>query len=133
MRRREAVTETMAASEAKRKRSKVINRAFSGEVRFVVEKHGTPVAGIVSVQDIERLAELDARWAEGHEILKRFGRAFHDQTSGADRGSRSTSGRRSASRESTGGGASTTKTRLMSLSQLLLSCWPGTSQERIGR
>ena len=24
--------------------------------------------------------QLDARWAEGHEILKRFGRAFRDQT-----------------------------------------------------
>ncbi len=58
----------------------MINRAFSGEVRFVVEKHGTPVAGIVSAEDIERLAALDARWAEGDEILKRFSRAFRDQT-----------------------------------------------------
>ncbi|MCY3957226.1 MAG: type II toxin-antitoxin system prevent-host-death family antitoxin [Chloroflexi bacterium] len=80
MRGREAVTERVAASQAKRDWSKVINRAFSGEVRFVVEKHGTPVAGIVSADDIERLAALDARWAEGHEILKRFGRAFRDQT-----------------------------------------------------
>ena len=49
-------------------------------VWFVVEKQGTPVAGIVSADDIERLAAVDARWAEGHEILKRFGRAFCDQT-----------------------------------------------------
>ena len=34
----------------------------------------------MSADDIERLAQLDARWAEGHEILKRFGRAFRDQT-----------------------------------------------------
>ena len=80
MRGREAVTRTVAASEAKRNWSKVINRAFSGEVRFVVEKHGIPVAGVVSAGDVERLAELDAEWAEGHEILKRFGRAFRDQT-----------------------------------------------------
>ena len=80
MRGREAVAERVAASQAKRDWNNVINRAFSGEVRFVVEKHGTPVAGIVSAEDIERLAALDARWAEGHEILKRFGRAFRDQT-----------------------------------------------------
>ena len=77
---REAVTERVAASEARRDWSKVINRAFGGEIRFVVEKHGTSVAGIVSAEDIERLAALDARWAEGHEILKRFGRAFRDRT-----------------------------------------------------
>ncbi len=80
MRGHEAVTQTVAASEAKRNWSKVINRAFSGEVRFVVEKHGTPVAGIVSANDIERLADLDAEWARGDEIFTRFGRAFRDQT-----------------------------------------------------
>ena len=80
MRTGEATIQTVPASEAKRNWSKVINRAFSGEVRFVVEKHGIPVAGIVSADDIERLAAMEARWAEGHEILKRFGRAFRDQT-----------------------------------------------------
>ena len=54
MRGREAVTERVGASQAKRDWSKVINRAFSGKVRFVVEKHGTPVAGIVSADDVER-------------------------------------------------------------------------------
>ena len=80
MRGREAVTERVAASQAKRDWSKVINRAFSGKFRFVVEKHGTPVAGIVSADDIERLAELDAKRERDFEILERFGRAFRDQT-----------------------------------------------------
>ena len=80
MRGREAVTERVAASQAKRDWSNVINRAFSGEVRFVVQKHGIPVAGIVSANDIERLAEQDARRAEGHEILTQFSKAFRDQT-----------------------------------------------------
>ena len=80
MRGREAVTRTVSASEAKRNWSKVINRAFSGEVRFVVEKHGIPVAGIVSAQDVERLAEVDAQRDQDFEILERFGRAFRDQT-----------------------------------------------------
>ena len=80
MRAREAVTQTMAASEAKRNWSKVINRAFSGEVRIVVQKHGIPVAGIVSADDVAQLARLDARRARDFEILDRFGRAFRDQT-----------------------------------------------------
>ena len=80
MRGREAVTERGAASQAKRDWSKVINRAFSGEVRFVVEKHGIPMAGIVSADDIERLAELDVKRERDFEILERFGRAFRDQT-----------------------------------------------------
>ena len=65
MRGREAVTERVAASQAKRDWSNVINRAFSGKVRFVVEKHGTPVAGIVSADDVEQLAALDARCGRG--------------------------------------------------------------------
>ncbi len=80
MRGHEAVTKTVAASEAKRNWSKVINRVVSGEVRFVVEKNGTPVAGIVSARDIERLADLDARREPDFEVLERFGRAFRDQT-----------------------------------------------------
>ena len=80
MRGREAVTERVAASRAKRDWSKIVNRAFSGEVRFVVEKHGIPVAGIVSANDIERLAELDAKRERDFEILDRFGRAFRGQT-----------------------------------------------------
>ena len=80
MRGHEAVTKTVAASEAKRNWSKVINRVVSGEVRFVVEKNGTPVAGIVSAGDVERLAEFDAEWERADEIFTQFGRAFRDQT-----------------------------------------------------
>ena len=69
----------VAASQAKRDWGKVINRAFSGEVRFVVGKHGTPVPGVVAVDDVEWLPAVDARWAEGHEVLERFGRVFRDQ------------------------------------------------------
>lgn len=56
-----AATARVAASQVKRDWGKVINLAFSGEVGFAVEKHGTPVAGIVSADDIERLAALDGR------------------------------------------------------------------------
>jgi len=58
----------------------VTGLAFSGEVRFVGEKHGTPLTGLVSADGIERLAALEARWVEGHEVLKRFGRAIRERT-----------------------------------------------------
>lgn len=77
---RKSATRTVAASEAKRHWSKVINSAFSGETRFVVEKHGVPVAGIVSAEDVERLTELDAQRARDFEVLDRFGQAFTDQS-----------------------------------------------------
>ena len=77
---RESVTQTMAASEAKRNWSKIINKAFGGQVRFVVQKHGIPVAGIVSADDVERLAELDAQRIRDFEILDRVGQAFRDQS-----------------------------------------------------
>ena len=77
---RESVTQTMAASEAKRNWSKIINKAFSGQARFVVQKHGIPVAGIVSADDVERLAELDAQRARDFEILDRVGQVFRDQS-----------------------------------------------------
>lgn len=77
---RESVTQTMAASEAKRNWSKIINTAFSGQARFVVQKHGIPVAGIVSAHDVERLAELDAQRIRDFEILDRVGQVFRDQS-----------------------------------------------------
>ena len=42
--------------------------------------HRWPIA---SAEDTEQLATLDSRWAEGHEILKRFGQASRDQTAKA--------------------------------------------------
>ncbi len=54
--------------------------AFSGEVRLVVERRGESLVGIVSADDFERAYALDARWAEGHEILKRFGREVRERT-----------------------------------------------------
>ena len=80
MRTGETAIQTVPVSQAKRNWSKVINQAFSGEVRFVVQKHSIPVAGIVSADDVARLAELDAQRARDFEILDRFGQAFRDQT-----------------------------------------------------
>ena len=71
MRAREAVTQTMAASEAKRNWSKVINRAFSGEVRIVVQKHGIPVAASSRPTTLRSLPD----WMRGGRGTSRFSTA----------------------------------------------------------
>jgi prevent-host-death family protein len=72
------MTQTIPATEAKRNWSKLINKAFNREARFLVEKNGIPVAGIVSAEDVERLTELDEQRAKDMEALARIGEAFKD-------------------------------------------------------
>lgn len=78
MREREPMTQTMPATEAKRNWSKLINRAFKREARIIVEKNGIPVAGIVSAEDVQRLAELDEQQAKDFEAMAVFRDAFKD-------------------------------------------------------
>ncbi len=70
--------ETMNASEARQNFSQLLNRVFRGETRVLVEKSGLPVAAIVSADDLQRLAELDAKRAERTELFKRMRAAFAD-------------------------------------------------------
>jgi antitoxin (DNA-binding transcriptional repressor) of toxin-antitoxin stability system len=52
--------------------------ASRGE-RIVVEEQGVPVAAIVSVHDLARLAHFDAQRAERFAVLDRIGAAFADE------------------------------------------------------
>ena len=74
------MTERVGAFEAERNWGRVIKRAFGGEVRFVVEEHGTRVAGTVSADDVARLAELSGRRGRDFGVLRRLGQAFRDET-----------------------------------------------------
>lgn len=51
----------------------------SGE-RIVVEQDGVAVAAIVTVQDLARLARLDAEREERFKVLDRIGAAFAHET-----------------------------------------------------
>ena len=64
---RQPVTEVMNVSEARHQFSQLLNRVFRRQTRVIVEKHGIPVAAIVSAQDLARLRRLDA------ERRERFG------------------------------------------------------------
>jgi prevent-host-death family protein len=71
-------TETMKISDVKQQLNSLVNRVYRRETRILVEKAGIPVAGIVSVQDLQRLEQFDRERAERFKILDEFGEAFKD-------------------------------------------------------
>src|SRR6516225_3748238 len=50
---------TMTVAEAKNRFSDVLRRAEYGGERVIVERHGKPVAAIVSTEDLRRLEATD--------------------------------------------------------------------------
>lgn len=74
--RKQRTTQTMSVSEARRQFSDVVTRPLRGEGRVIVEKSGTPVGAIVSVDDVRRLEELDREWAEIEDVFRRTQAGF---------------------------------------------------------
>ena len=70
--------ETVNASDARQNFSQLLNRVFRGETRILVEKSGLPVAAIVSADDLQRLADFDAKRVEQAGLFKRMRAAFSD-------------------------------------------------------
>ncbi len=54
----------------------VLGRVSAPRHRIVVEQHGKPIAAIVPVSDLDRLAEYDREWDEGTEAIRSFSRAL---------------------------------------------------------
>lgn len=69
-------TESLKFTEARAKLSSLLDRVFRQEVRLRLYKGSTPVAAIVSIQDLERLERWDrerqARFAELERISQPF-------------------------------------------------------------
>ena len=78
--REQPATETMKISEVKQQLNRLVNRVYRHETRVLVEKSGIPVAGIVSIQDLQRLDRLDHERAEHFKVLKEFAAGFADQS-----------------------------------------------------
>jgi prevent-host-death family protein len=70
MHEQEPVTQTMKISDVKNQLSSLVNRVYRKETRVLVEKSGIPVAALVSAQDLELLARLDAERAERRRIVE---------------------------------------------------------------
>lgn len=75
----ELATRALDADEVKRSWSQLLKIVARREERILVEADGTPVAALVSPQDLQRLQHLDAQRAERFKILDRIGAAFADE------------------------------------------------------
>jgi len=71
-------TETMSISDARKNFSEVVTRPLRGEGRVIVEKSGTPVGAIVSIEDVRRLEELDRESERIEDVLRRTQAGFRD-------------------------------------------------------
>ena len=70
MRAQTPATETMPISSVKSRLNSLINAIYRNETRILVEKSGIPVAGIVPIADMRRLARLDELDREAGDTLE---------------------------------------------------------------
>ena len=76
MREQEPMTQTMKISDVKTQLSSLVNEVYRKEKRVLVEKAGIPVAAIISVADLERLAQLEQERAQRFQVIDRVRDAF---------------------------------------------------------
>lgn len=69
---------TVNFTEARSHLSELVNQVAREETRVVIEKHGVPVAVIVSPRDLRRLEVDVEREKRQIEVITRIGEAFAD-------------------------------------------------------
>jgi prevent-host-death family protein len=74
----EPMTKTIKASDARQQFSQLLNEVFRRESRVLIEKSGIPVAAIISAQDFQRLARLEAERNRDFSVLEEMREAFKD-------------------------------------------------------
>ena len=75
------MAETMKLSDAQEQLIQVVEDVIRTHKRVKVEKSGVAVAGIVSVDDLERLEQLDALREAQFEALKKWAEPFNNRDS----------------------------------------------------
>src|SRR5680860_958186 len=68
----------LSASEVRQHFGEVVNRVARGEGRVIVEKHGAPAVGVVSMEDVRRLGYMDAEVEARKSLLADFREPFKD-------------------------------------------------------
>ncbi len=71
-------TESLKFTEARAKLSSLLDCVFQRKTRIRLYKGNTPVAAIVSIEDLEWLEQDDRRRAQAFEHMERFAEAFRD-------------------------------------------------------
>ena len=72
------MTRTMDIFEAKEALASLVDEVGQGKARVLVEKDGSPMAAVISVDDLAPLERFDREWEEGTKAVQRFSRAFAD-------------------------------------------------------
>jgi prevent-host-death family protein len=72
----EALTQTMTVSDVREDLDAIVERVSRTGARVLVEQAGAPLAAIVSTEDFNRLARLDADRARHRQLLARLREPF---------------------------------------------------------
>jgi prevent-host-death family protein len=72
------VPRTMKASDVRQQWSQVLRAVHRKEARVLVEKSGIPVAAIVSIEDLERLEQLEAEDRQAWDVLAAMREPFQN-------------------------------------------------------
>lgn len=70
--------ESLSVSEAEGRFGDLVSDVSQDDARVLVEKDGVPVAGIIPMVDMRRLARLDEQDREAYEILETIRSRFDD-------------------------------------------------------
>src|SRR3954451_13192132 len=76
----EPLPRSLDVAEAQQALAEVVTTVARNGERIVVEQQGIPVAALVSMQDLARLARLDAEREERFKVFDRIGAAFAHET-----------------------------------------------------
>lgn len=72
------VTQTMDIGEIEDSLATVVTSVSRNDARVVVERHGQPVAAIISIEDLRRFAELQKAKEDELAVFDRIEAAFAD-------------------------------------------------------
>ena len=72
----EPAKQTLKISDVKARLSSLVNEVYRKETRVLIEKAGIPVAALVSLEDLERLTQLDQERAERRRVLESMREPF---------------------------------------------------------
>lgn len=73
-----SATRVVKEADVRQHLGPLLDRISRKEIRVLIERDGSPVAGIVSIDDVQRLVEADRTREEQFGALSRSWEAFQD-------------------------------------------------------
>jgi len=80
MARSESITKSVSIDEVRQHLNELLHEVATGGTSVLVEEDGQPIAGIVSVRELEMLSRLGSEWLQRFEPLLRSWTAFSDES-----------------------------------------------------